>query len=102
MLPFSLPVPVPGPSSDMVTASPSQRITQACRLMEDVTALLSSVWDEVKETTNEDLPSLIDRAEELSLHLSEIETWGLFPSYEKANGGYADPLAFLFEYDDEA
>ena len=102
MLPFILLVPVPGPSSDVVAASPSQRITYACRLMEDVTALLSSVWDEVKETTNEDLPSLIDAVEDLSLHLSEIETWGLFTSYEKANGGYADPLAFLFEYDDEA
>ena len=102
MLPFSLPVPAPGPSFDVMAASPPHRITHACRLMEDVTALLSSVWDEVKETTNEDLPSLIDHAEELSLHLSEIETWGLYPSYEKANGGYADPLAFLFEHDNDA
>ena len=101
MFPIILPFPALGSSADVVVASPSQRITHACRLMEEVTALLSSVWDEVKETTNEDLPSLIDRAEELSLHLSEIETWGLFPSYEKANGGYADPLAFLFEHGDD-
>ena len=102
MLPIILPFPAPGPSSDVVVVSPSQRITYACRLMENVTALLSLVWDEVKEATNEDLPSLIERAEELSLHLGEIETWGLFPSYEKANGGYADPLAFLCEHADDA
>ena len=63
------------------------KISLARYHLEQAARLLGAVWEEVKETTDEDLPTMQWATLWLVSDLREIETWGLSPSDEKENGG---------------